>query len=560
MSAPDEDLVCAICRSVLVRPHATECCGQHFCEKCLKKTNECPHCHKANFVHMFYLPMQWRINNLNIYCSNKCEGCEVITNVGQMDSHLKECEYARIPCKNTGCKETILRKNFNNHVENECPNRIVQCQYCGKSGEHNVIMGEHQLSKCPEIPITCPRFCDLNKNFKRKDLKDHANHCPLEPIHCPYYKYGCKDKIVRKDRVNHLASSTEKHLVMVNETCKKQSDELEILSDSVNQSEIMIDHLKQTIAKLETHKKQAAESQMLRNFEIQQLRGRVEKLEETLSLLSFEVNSMLMATEKNHLEMSIWCMKTALTPELQDVKSVLYFRVPKLTNAWNSLIFYTLNEYRMQLVFTEYTNAQCCVFLSLLRDEQDSPKKWPISTECDMVVIVHSLVQIPIDTSVTSKAAKSARKKGDSKHDKIKYHKKLISERIVVTLSSCCTSIKEEFKKRQTKLFQCNFSNKLPSLVEVQLCRHDHYYNLSCKSCNTKFKSLVKSDKICSKCSQEERERRERQEREQRRREEEERMRKEEEQRRLEEDPEWQAEMDRQREEELQYLMLWQGK
>ncbi len=33
-----EKYKCEICKSILKQPHATECCGKHFCEDCLKKS------------------------------------------------------------------------------------------------------------------------------------------------------------------------------------------------------------------------------------------------------------------------------------------------------------------------------------------------------------------------------------------------------------------------------------------------------------------------------------------------------------------------------------------
>ena len=71
-----EEYLCPVCTKVLVDPHATECCGQHFCEQCLKKwfreqgRTICPHCRSTKFIHSRYLPLKRKINELLVYCSN----------------------------------------------------------------------------------------------------------------------------------------------------------------------------------------------------------------------------------------------------------------------------------------------------------------------------------------------------------------------------------------------------------------------------------------------------------------------------------------------------------
>ena len=79
---PSEEYHCPICAKVLVEPHVTDCCGQHFCEECLKQWFEeqlgekiCPHCRSEEFTHIRYLPLKRKINELPVYCSNRENGC-----------------------------------------------------------------------------------------------------------------------------------------------------------------------------------------------------------------------------------------------------------------------------------------------------------------------------------------------------------------------------------------------------------------------------------------------------------------------------------------------------
>ncbi len=48
-----EDYLCTICTNILTDSVLTDCCGQDFCEGCLKKwlqsRKTCAHCREANF-------------------------------------------------------------------------------------------------------------------------------------------------------------------------------------------------------------------------------------------------------------------------------------------------------------------------------------------------------------------------------------------------------------------------------------------------------------------------------------------------------------------------------
>ncbi len=108
----------------------------------------------------------------------------------------------------------MLRKELQDHEDNKCPNRLVQCQYCNTEGMHKEITAKHHLDKCPLFPISCPNNCGHEK-IPRKSLADHQEVCPLEPVKCPFFEAGCTKMIVRKDLVEHKASNTEHHLELV---------------------------------------------------------------------------------------------------------------------------------------------------------------------------------------------------------------------------------------------------------------------------------------------------------------------------------------------------------
>ncbi len=144
-----EDHHCTICTNVLMDPVLTGCCGQHFCGGCiknwLKRQKTCPHCRKANFNFMKDKRMKRAIDSLKIYCPNRSKGCDKITALGERNQHLEKCLFVVVSCTKK-CGEKILRKKLQDHEDNRCLNRRVQCQYCKE-----VVMYTHT---CPLLPTS----------------------------------------------------------------------------------------------------------------------------------------------------------------------------------------------------------------------------------------------------------------------------------------------------------------------------------------------------------------------------------------------------------------------
>jgi TNF receptor-associated factor 4 len=119
-----DDYQCMICAKVLNEPHLTDCCGQHFCQACLEQWFKkqakkiCPHCRSETFTHMRYLPLKRKIDDLEVYCPNKKEGCKEITKLGELDAHKNRCGFAKIICTQ-GCRKSIPRKDLTWHCNKD---------------------------------------------------------------------------------------------------------------------------------------------------------------------------------------------------------------------------------------------------------------------------------------------------------------------------------------------------------------------------------------------------------------------------------------------------------
>ncbi len=145
-----EDHHCTICTNILTDPVMTKCCGQDFCDGCIKKwlqqQKTCPHCREINFVFIKDKRMKRAIDNLKIYCPNRSKGCDKITTLGECNQHFEKCLFVEVSCTKK-CGEIMLQKELQDHENNKCPNRLVQCQYCNTEGMHKVITTKRHLDK-----------------------------------------------------------------------------------------------------------------------------------------------------------------------------------------------------------------------------------------------------------------------------------------------------------------------------------------------------------------------------------------------------------------------------
>ena len=71
-------------------------------------------------------------------------------------------------------------------------------------------MESHQLNQCPMKVLSCK---ECKENVMRKDMKKHITDiCSGRICKCPFSKYGCNERVKRKDLNTHLAKNEIKHL------------------------------------------------------------------------------------------------------------------------------------------------------------------------------------------------------------------------------------------------------------------------------------------------------------------------------------------------------------
>ncbi|XP_015924360.2 uncharacterized protein [Parasteatoda tepidariorum] len=133
---PDEELVCSICQAIFCDPVQSPC-NHVFCRTCIAKwleTNRnCPICRKrtTRTTLQEVVPIvKNMIMKLILRCHNSERGCKAKFPLESCESHVKDCPYELVQCKNKPCKQMFVRKDIKDHETNSCFHSVVRCDSC----------------------------------------------------------------------------------------------------------------------------------------------------------------------------------------------------------------------------------------------------------------------------------------------------------------------------------------------------------------------------------------------------------------------------------------------
>ena len=227
-----KQLYCTVCTKVFRDPHLTGCCGQHYCESCLKywfrkqKKTTCPHCRHDNFNHMLNKALKREVDELEILCIKQEVGCQWVGELSSLQTHLNSdegCEYADVQCSNK-CGAMMMRKELEAHLAQQCPLRKIQCQYCHYEDTYQTITTQH-YDECPSFPLPCPNNCGTI-GIRRAAMANHLSRCELEPVECPFHEAGCTTRLVRREFDVHMSENQPHHLLVLLRAFQMKKQEL----------------------------------------------------------------------------------------------------------------------------------------------------------------------------------------------------------------------------------------------------------------------------------------------------------------------------------------------
>ncbi|KAF0913493.1 hypothetical protein E2562_023241 [Oryza meyeriana var. granulata] len=133
----------------------------------LAATTTCAHCQRE-------IPSS-NIDLHSVHCARnlqKCGHCGEMVARKLMDEHYNE-NHAPVNC--TLCKEIVAREIWDLHKSEQCPQRIVACEYC-EFELPAVELHEHQdvCGNRTEFCQTCKKYIRL-REWTRHEIQCHAN-------------------------------------------------------------------------------------------------------------------------------------------------------------------------------------------------------------------------------------------------------------------------------------------------------------------------------------------------------------------------------------------------
>ena len=168
-------------------------------------------------------------------CNNVERKCEWEGTVGTLEKHMATCQFTLLPCPKE-CKDDngetslFMRKDLDDHLEKDCPNRDYECQYCGEKGTYAEITEVHKTCVKKIIPC-CNAEC--KETVPRGEVDKHVeSECEHTVIACKYESIGCGVKRKRRDMAAHEQDNKQLHLDMaMDTTLQLKSDVAELRKD-----------------------------------------------------------------------------------------------------------------------------------------------------------------------------------------------------------------------------------------------------------------------------------------------------------------------------------------
>ena len=364
VEVPSPDwLMCNICHYPSKKPRLSVCCGNVFCESCLdgaKQVNiSCPVCRVEGFETILHKQADRAVRSLNIFCSNKEKGCEWQGEVNHIENHLENtfgCQYADAECTN-GCGKIMQRKLLNNHEQNECSHRKVNCKYCSDVGAYDFIVGKH-MDLCLKYPIQCPN-ANCNTAMPRENINEHRKACQYEMVDC---SNGCGLELQRRQINNHMSKKcshrtvkcqychiTGKHYIIHGDH-KEQCQKFPVLCPNKCNLHIPRDNLAKHAdvcpMKLISCEYFIVGCEKVMNLKDQKVHNKT-KVEEHLSLTANKINSIQQeqAAMKQQLEQNLATFTATFQEALSKLETKFQSKVTEIEAAAEKKI----NELEIQL-------------------------------------------------------------------------------------------------------------------------------------------------------------------------------------------------------------------
>ena len=208
------EYICQICHNVSRDCVEVSCGNGHiFCFECIKyhfeiNGHSCPadRTQDINITQNDFVKR--KILASNVKCKYNKFNCEWIGVLKNFDQHCINCNYKPIACKY--CKMDISLTAINEHYL-QCNEYLVKCSWCNNMYRRKIL--NNHITNCYCKPINCPNN-GCSKQIESNKLQEHLeNECLERIIICPsFQKFGCQQKIKYKDAEKHNNEQQLHHL------------------------------------------------------------------------------------------------------------------------------------------------------------------------------------------------------------------------------------------------------------------------------------------------------------------------------------------------------------
>ena len=207
------------------------------CAKKWKKRNDsCPQCRQVPLELAVDTRTKNHIRSLVVYCTHFDSGCEWKGSLSTVKDHRnKDCRFELVVCNHEACEEKIERRYLEHHMKEKCLQRPINCPCCDqydKNLTYCELVGTH-YKECSSWPMRCPNHCGTEEKLMRSTLPDHIdNNCPEQVISCQFVEAGCEVRVKRREMVDHIQQSVEEHLTaMMSDYMKVKSKYAKLQND-----------------------------------------------------------------------------------------------------------------------------------------------------------------------------------------------------------------------------------------------------------------------------------------------------------------------------------------
>ena len=321
---------CPICLLVLRDPFQTSCCGNSFCQSCIKRVQDdekaCPICNEADFGVFPDKRLRRSLYAFQVRCVHQKNGCEWVGELGELEKHLNlnpelgkqlvGCAFTTVAC--THCCEYFQRRHVHAHESEVCPQRPFSCDYCEDYGSvyEDVVNNHWPVCKC--YPVPCPNECGVSP--ERQNVETHVNTvCPLTVVKCDFHYAGCEVQLVCKDMPTHLAESLATHISLL--TTQTQTLAGKSGQDSLFPHLSLLALHNQQLTQLTLQQKESLEELKKENEHLKQdMKQQVGELKESLEKSQHKIQELERENEhlKQDMEQQVAELKESLKLKIQE--------------------------------------------------------------------------------------------------------------------------------------------------------------------------------------------------------------------------------------------------